>query len=150
MTLEKLQESLDGVYDLRDTVDCHAVIRFLIRDLEGSKAREKQAREGFKSLAASVLAGDTIESKEKARDALSPSANKEDRVNAAKFLLRMGKMMKSAEEMNDEQLSEEVLNRIWSNLDMSGKESAMLGEMLARFKLKSENANVESGAGNLS
>jgi hypothetical protein len=147
MTLEKLQESLDGVYDLRDTMECHAVIRFLIRDLEGSKAREKQAREGFKSLAASVLAGDTIESKEKARDALSPTVNKEERANAAKFILKMGKMMKFAEDMNDEQISEEVLQRVWANLDMSGQESAMLGEMLARFKMKSENSNVVSGAG---
>jgi hypothetical protein len=148
MTLEKLQKNLDGVYDLRDTADCHAMIRFLLRDLDGSKAREKQAREKLKSLAASVLS-DSFDAKEKARNVLSASGGKEDSTNAIKFILRMGEMMKAAEDMTNEQLSEEVLDKVWANLDMSSRESAVLGEMMARFKEEPKGANVVPGARNV-
>lgn len=145
VTLEKLQESLDGVYDLRDTVDCHSVIRFLLRDLEGSKARERQARERLRSLAASVISGD-FAAKEKAHEALAPAGVKDEPANAVKFILRMGEMMKAAEDMTNDQLSEEVLDKVWANFDMSSRESAVLGEMMARFKGEPREEMVEPGA----
>ena len=133
VTLEKLQEKLNDVYDLRDTSDCHAVIRMLLRDVEGSKARENKYRVQLRSLAAAVL-GEYYDAKEKARDALSSSSPKECPVNVMGFISKMAVMMKYAEDMTDEKLASEVLDRVWANLDMSSGESALLGEMMERFK----------------
>ena len=50
-----------------------------------------------------------------------------------KFLERMNKTAKLAEELSDEELVDILLNEIWASMDMSTMHSAVLGEVMKRL-----------------
>jgi len=70
MTIEQLQEKLEGTYDLNDLADCQSVIRMLLRDLDMANARAQRAATDLKSLSFMVNTGNPKAS-EKAEDVLA-------------------------------------------------------------------------------
>ena len=53
--LVELQEKLNGVYDLTDTVDCQSVIRMLLMDIEREKLRTGNIQDKLREFAFLVL-----------------------------------------------------------------------------------------------
>jgi len=129
--LKQLQKRVDGAYDLRDVDDCHAVIQRLLRDLSLSRENEKELRRSLRTLALMVI-NSSIEAKNKAHEILATP--KKDKVGVVQSLYRMATQIRVAQRMSDKKLYDEVLNKVWSNLDASSMEAAVLGEMMSRFK----------------
>jgi len=50
------------------------------------------------------------------------------------FLMGMCRTMNEAEKLTTEKLITEVMNSVWSSLDASSRESALLGELVYRMK----------------
>jgi len=130
-SLERLQERLDGVYDLTKVKDCRAVIDMLLRDLDKSNMRTSAEIVKMRSLALAV-ANDRFDAKEKAKEVLS--SRQRDGGHVMEFLASMAEEMKQADALDDESLAAEVLNTTWANLDMDSRESAVLSELIGRFK----------------
>lgn len=51
-----------------------------------------------------------------------------------KSLMRMANEMSRAEDLEDKDLTNEVFREVWGVLDMDGRPSAVLEEMIRRFK----------------
>jgi hypothetical protein len=58
------------------------------------------------------------------------------------FLETMSKEMGHAGGLTDEQLIDEIFEKIWGELDMSSPESALLEELILRFKKAADVDNV--------
>jgi len=130
MTIEELREKLEGVYDLGNALDCEAVIRMLLRDLDGANRRAETATDKLKVLAFMVSQGKP-ETRERAQEILAGSGKKEE---VWDFLMEMCEEIRRAEAMSAEDLGEDVLNRVWSEMDMQTRESAILAELIRRFR----------------
>lgn len=131
LTIEKLQENLRGTYDLADISDCQAVIRMLIRDLNLAHARGDKAEQDLKTLAFSVrhnqLRASELAEEIMERAKVPPS-------NMIDFLQRMSEEVIRAEELSDADLTGEVFEMVWGEMDVDSRESAVLSEMLSRFQ----------------
>ena len=132
MTVARLKEGLEGVYDLDSAKDCKDVIRMLVRDLNLARAKEKEAEERTRTLAVAVTGGNVKEAEALARKVVE--ARRPRRPDVLTFLMSMGKEMEAAEKLTDARLAEEILDKVWGAFDMSGKESALLGEAARRLK----------------
>lgn len=131
LTIEGLQESLRGTYDLTDTVDCQSVIRMLLRDLNAANARSEKAEHDLKRLAfatrhnpakADELAGEVLD------------RNKVPGEKVMAFLERMAEEVTRAEDLTDIELTDEVFQHVWGDLDCDSRPSAVLEELLRRFR----------------
>ena len=100
--LVELQESLRGIYDFTDLVDCQSVIRMLLIDLKREKHRTKKEE----------------------------SRTKHEVVD---FLMKMSEAMRKAEVMSDDEVIDAVVG-VWVNFNMDSKESAVIDELIRRFK----------------
>jgi hypothetical protein len=132
VNINDLQSRLDGTYDLSDPVDCKAVIKMLLRDLDIANARSQKSLADLRSLSFMINVGNPKAS-EKAVSVLSGS-DKRTGDNVVDVLLRMSGEMSRAEELTDKDLTDEVLREVWGNLDFDGRPSAVLEEMIQRFK----------------
>lgn len=132
MTMKRLREGLEGVYDLDSVDDCQQVIRMLVRDLNIARLKEKEAEGKTKELALSVLSDNRKRAEELAKSVVKPGQKK--RVNVLGFLLAMSQEMEGAEKLTNGKLADEILDKIWGSFDMSSKESALLGEAARRLK----------------
>jgi len=132
MTIEQLQEKLEGTYDLNDLADCQSVIRMLLRDLDMANARAQRAATDLKSLSFMVNTGNPKAS-EKAEDVLA-GMPKRSGERVMDTLRRMSSEISRAEDLPNEQLTDEVFREVWGNLDFDGRPSAVLEEMIHRFK----------------
>jgi hypothetical protein len=78
-----------------------------------------------------MVVNENPEARDKAREALVKSGK--TKAEVYDFLMDMAKTMQDAEDMAEWQLISEVTG-IWAGLDMSSRESAVLGEMIYRMK----------------
>jgi hypothetical protein len=83
-------------------------------------------------LAVAVTGGNVKEAEALARKVVE--ARRPRRPDVLTFLMSMGKEMEAAEKLTDARLAEEILDKVWGAFDMSGKESALLGEAARRLK----------------
>lgn len=130
---ERLQRNLEGVYDLDKAEDCRKVIEVLLRDLEEANARASDARSGLKSLALMVTSGNQ-DMRDAARKVLLDGSGR--RVDMLGYVMRMVGQMDDVRTLPDDVLVSEVLDKVWVSYDMSGRESALVAEVLDRFKGK--------------
>jgi len=138
MRLEGLRKRLEGTYDLDKAEDCQRVIQVLLRGSDKANRTASEARSELQALALDVV-NDRLEAKEKAAKVLTASealASPKERgpAEVMGFLSKMADEMTRAEDMTDEQLKSEVLNGLWANLDMHSRDSAVLGEIVRRFR----------------
>ena len=130
-SVEELQERLEGVYDLNRAEDCWKVIGVLLRSVRQEKATAQQAVDRLKTLALMVV-NENPAVRDKAREAIAGSGKSKKEL--FDFLMDMAKTMDSASELSNKQLVGEVTDTIWAELDMSSRESAVLGELIYRMK----------------
>jgi len=129
--IEELQERLDGVYDLNQADDCRKMIGVLLRSIREKERLGQQLQNQLKTLALMVV-NENPEARDKAREALAKSGK--TKAEVFDFLMNMAKTMDAAEAMSNDQLVSEVTNLVWAGLDMSSRESSVLGEMIHRMK----------------
>jgi hypothetical protein len=127
----ELQEKLDGVYDLEQLEDCRKMIDVLLRSICEKEIVALRSQDQLHILALMVVNRNS-EARDKALEVLSGS--RKSRVKVIDFLTSMADTMKLSEAMTNEQLVTEVTDKIWMGLDMSSRESAVLGEMIFRIK----------------
>lgn len=134
MEIKELQSKLNGVYDLTNVVDCQSVIRVLLRDLDKAHADVEAAESRLKFLAFCVAEGKP-DVKQKADEILAKfNVKKRSPGEVMDFLMRMSEQIRSAENMSNEELIGEVLSKIWAGFHMDSRESAILEELIERFK----------------
>lgn len=133
MKIEELQEKMLGVYDFSSAVDCQSIIRMLLTDLETEKVKNDNLNRDLRVLARSVI-GNSKESLSIAEGILKGVRKKSCVMD---FLGRMSEMMDQAESMSDKELHDAVMV-IWAEYGMESRESGLLGEILKRFKEKTE------------
>lgn len=131
---------LNELCNLQDIDECRRVISVLAGDLELSNSKLKEANERLQALAVMVLN-------------LSPDLqNEAKRImfenksggNTWKFITTMVSNMEEVSSLLDKALVDEVLDKVWGGLDLSSTESALLGELIERFKQRIGNEiNVE-------
>ena len=130
-TIEQLQEKLDGVYDLSQAEDCRKVIEVLLRSTNESKQTAQQTQDQLRMLALMVVNGNP-EARDKAREVMAGSGK--TKAEVFDFLMAMSKTMEAATAMSTKQFIMEVTDTVWAGLDMSSRESAVLGELIFRTK----------------
>ena len=130
MKIEELQEKLEGTHDFNDLNDCHSVIEMLLRDLDGCKTREERTLHDLKLLALAVRHNPS-KAEELADAVISNNRNPGKLLDT---LRRMATETTRAEELSDERLTQEVFQEVWSDLNVDGRPSAVLEELLMRFK----------------
>lgn len=140
--LVELQEKLNGVYDLTDTVDCQSVIRMLLVDLKREKARTEAVWSKLQGLVQLVLdsRGCEPEVKSRVHGILNDRKNSTNH-DVVGYLLKMSEFAKQAEALADKELVDESIDA-WGKINMESKESAIIEELIERFR------NVK-GAGNV-
>jgi translation initiation factor 2 alpha subunit (eIF-2alpha) len=129
--IDELQEKLDGVYDLLKVDDCRKMIDVLLRSILDKSNCLEQTQNQLKMLALMVV-NDNPNAIEKAREVMAGSGK--SKAELMDFLMGMANTMKEAEGMTNKQIISEVTDMIWSGLDSSSRESAVLGEMIHRMK----------------
>jgi hypothetical protein len=146
MRLEGLRKRLEGTYDLDKVEDCQRVIQVLLRGSDKANRTASNARSELKALALDVV-NDRFEAKERAAKALTNKDGEEPRERGPAqlmgFLSKMAEEMTRAEDMTDEELKSEVLSGLWANLDMHGRDSAVLGEIVGRFSGEPETGSSD-------
>lgn len=134
MNIDQLEEKLGGTFDLKDVGDCRKVIKTLLRDLElASKRSEKMATE--RRMLAFMVSRNKSSAKKKADEILKGSPKKTGS-ELLGFLSRMSQEADFAKGLDDKQLVEEVLRTVWGDLDMDGRASAVMEELIERFKTR--------------
>ena len=129
--IDELQEKLDGVYDLLKVDDSRKMIDVLLRSILDKSNCLEQTQNQLKMLALMVV-NDNPNAIEKAREVMAGSGK--SKAELMDFLMGMANTMKEAEGMTNKQIISEVTDMIWSGLDSSSRESAVLGEMIHRMK----------------
>ena len=130
-TLDELQEKLDGVFDLNQADDCQKVIETLLRTIRDRDEAAQKAQDDLKMLALLVM-NESLEARIKAKEIMTVS--KKGKSGVGEFILKMFNSMIDATKLSNKQIIEEVTSKIWGSLDMSSRESAVLGELLLRSK----------------
>ncbi len=59
-----------------------------------------------------------------------------------RFLVRMSDEVNRAQTLTDEQLVDEVFEKLWGELNMDSRESALLEELIDRFKKRTAAQNA--------
>jgi len=131
MNIGELEKRLEGTHNFSDIKDCHSVIKMLLRDLDIARKGEDKKEKGLKTLALAVR-HNPVESEELAEQALSKHKNVPK--NILSFLKGMSEEMIQAENLSDEVLTDNVLKDVWGDLDLNGRPSAVLEEMIRRFR----------------
>ena len=129
--IDELQEKLDGVYDLLKVDDCRKMIDVLLRSILDKSNCLEQTQNQLKMLALMVV-NDNPSARDKACEVMAGSGK--SKAELMDFLMGMANTMKEAEGMTNKQIISEVTDMIWSGLDISSRESAVLGEMIHRMK----------------
>ena len=129
--IEELEKKLDGVYDLTRTEDCRKIIGVLLRSIRERNEVCQQDRQSLKMLSMMVLNGNP-RARTKAQESMVTFKRAPGEVLG--FLMGMCRTMNEAEKLTTEKLITEVMNSVWSNLDASSRESALLGELVYRMK----------------
>jgi translation initiation factor 2 alpha subunit (eIF-2alpha) len=129
--IDELQEKLAGVYDLLKVDDSRKMIDVLLRSILDKSNCLEQTQNQLKMLALMVV-NDNPNAIEKAREVMAGSGK--SKAELMDFLMGMANTMKEAEGMTNKQIISEVTDMIWSGLDSSSRESAVLGEMIHRMK----------------
>jgi hypothetical protein len=130
--IEELQTRLDGVFDLGNVDDCRKMIDVLLRSIKEKDMAAQQSKDRLKLLSLMVI-NDNPDAKAKAREAMALSGSSKKEVS--NFMSDMVGMMNLADSMTTKQIITYVIENIWMEYDMSGRESAILGEMIRRMKL---------------
>ena len=131
MNIGELEKRLEGTHNFSDIKDCHAVVKMLLRDLDIARKGEDKKEKGLKTLALAVR-HNPVKSEELAEQALSKHKNVPK--NILSFLRGMSEEMIQAENLSDEVLTDNVLKDVWGDLDLNGRPSAVLEEMIRRFR----------------
>jgi len=139
MRMEELKEKLEGVYNFDNPEHCQKVIEMLLRDLERANKSLADTQTQLKMLAY-LTAANKGRAIEKANDILSGVPRK-TKVEVWDMLVGMTNEMHRAKGLDDEELLDEVTSGIWSDLHMDSRESAVLEELLRRYRDK---AGVEN------
>lgn len=133
---EALQEKLEGVFDFNKVDDCHQVIQSLVKDLKHARSQAEATESSAKMLALLVTNGREPQAKAKAKEILTGVMSSNGTV--LDFLKKMSETMDAAEEMTDSQLVDEVMDKVWSDLNANSIEAAVLEELIERFKKASK------------
>jgi hypothetical protein len=135
-TIDELQDRLGDNPNLNEVEGCRQVISLLLLAIKDREKVAEHARDLLKNLAMMVLNGNP-EVVEKAKEYTIRQGK--EKYEVMEFLLKMVDTMTEAENMTDENLVTEVLERIWQGMDMSSRESSLLGELIHRFKQSKQN-----------
>lgn len=130
-TIEELQAKLAGVFDLSEVDDCRKIIGVLLRSMGEKESSSQSCQNNLKMLAMMVVNGNP-EARDKATEVLTGSRKSKNEM--WDFLVGMAKTMEQATSMTTEQIISEVMEKVWSPLDMSSRESAVLGELIFRTR----------------
>jgi len=139
MEIRVLQEQLKGTYDLTDLVDCQSVIGMLLQEIETQQRRTKTVDGKLKILAAHVTKGRDGAAMTFAQKALEET-HVRDGAEVMDSLLKMSEDMADVETLDDETLVTETTNKVWGDLPFTSRESALVEELISRFK---KNAGIE-------
>jgi hypothetical protein len=104
----------------------------LLRDLDLANARSQRIGTDLKMLACMVSKGNS-KAIEKAEQIIAgvPKRPGEEAMNG---ILRMADEITRAEDLQDKELTSEVFREVWGDLDYDSRGSAVLEEMIRRFK----------------
>lgn len=144
ITMDRLRDSLEGVFDFDNPKDCEKVIGSLLKSLNESRKRQEEAEERLKELVRRVKAGDP--------SAVSFASGEEGKgkgMGALGFILKMAGEMDSVSSLSDSELANELMNGVWASYDISGRESALLGEAIKRLKECVDRREAEKLVSNL-
>ena len=132
MNFDNLKDKLKYVYDFDKPDDCQKVMEMLLRDLSGANKRAEQAATQLKLLA-SMVVRNRPDVREKAESILKGSSkcSEEDVMDA---LSRLSRETESAGKLSDQKLTDEVFQYVWGELDITGRPSALVEEIIHRFK----------------
>ena len=132
VNIEAIRERLKGKCDLDSIKDCHALVRELLREVE-KQASCARVADGKAVMLARLVVRHDERALEKAESLIRahPEKSKEE---VWDFLVRMTEEMQSAEQLGDEQLAADVMHKVWGELDMDSHESAVLEELVRRFR----------------
>jgi hypothetical protein len=131
MSLEQLQQKLEGVFDLTSAVDCQSVIRALLRDLDRARGEDAAAQAKLRILA-SLVSNGKPSAKEVAQGVLEKT-EKRSPEDVMDFLFCMCDETTRAEKLDDKDLVSDAV-KAWAELDMHSRESAVIDELTQRFK----------------
>ena len=133
MDIKKLQEKLEGVTDFDNPEDCKRIIEMLLRDLERANGRAEGNATRLKMLAY-LVSKNKSKAKEKAEEILS--GVQKSKVEVWDMLMGMSNEMGRAESLDDRELLDDVHGNVWGELPMDSRESAVLEELIRRYKKK--------------
>jgi len=136
MTFQEIEAKFDGVFDFTNAVDCQSVIRILLRDNEFKDKALSFTTNRLADFAEQVLAvGIDPSLKEQALEYASQRVQIKNRTarETINFILKMVENGKLAEKMTDSQLLSATFDA-WSDEDISSQKSAVIEELITRFK----------------
>lgn len=131
MNIEALQEKLEGVFDMHSAEGCRSVIASLLSNIEILETAKQDAERRLKVLAL-LVTGDKPNAKEVAWKTVE-KIKKKSPSGLMDFLFRMCDEADKAEKLGDEGLLSESV-RVWAEFDMHSRESAVLDELIQRYK----------------
>ena len=134
MKLKELKEKLEGVFDLGDPEDCQKVIEMLLCDLDGANERGEKSEPKLKMLAY-LVSKERPDARGEAKKILSGVSNGA-KPRMWDMLMGMVHEIGRAESLDDEQLVDEISEEIWGEFYMDSRESAILEELIRRFREK--------------
>lgn len=130
--LDGLREKLEGVFDLDTLEDCHKIIGAILRSNNDKTKNLEDAKSRLNVLAWLVINGNP-KALADAEDIVNISRDKR-KSNVLEVLNVMASSMANTEGLNDEKLVEAMFDKVYPNFDISSEESAILDELILRFK----------------
>lgn len=129
MDIREMEKRLGDIYDLNKAEDCQKVIQVLLRDIQ--RRCEETCQDNLKVLVEAVLT-DNPRAKEIAQK-IETGIRPRTAEQLVGFLTRMSNDMGRVEQLSRDELVDEVI-KVWSRFLMDSWESAVLDEMIQRFK----------------
>ena len=142
--IEELEKKMDGVYDLNEVDDCRKIIGVMLRSIREKDILAQQYQDRLKMLSIMVV-NENLKAKEKAQEFLSGVGKSKSEVMG--FLLGIAETMKAATEMETKEIIDEVTHTVWSTMDMSSRESAVLGELIERMRKNCKSTEFRNSLG---
>ena len=131
MTIEELQKRLSTTHDLNNLKDCQEIIASFLRVLELQSQNKEQVSRELKKLAFKVK-HNLDQALDQADDILKGASLPAN--ETMRLLEQMSTEMVRAGDLDDLALTDEVFQEVWGRLDFDGRPSAVLEEMIHRFK----------------
>ena len=133
MTLEELQEVVGEDYDLTKVEDCRTLIGILLKGIEAHQAQAKTAHGKLKLLSVHCVK-DRHDAARKFAEGVLEGVELRGEAEVLEELLGMCDEIRAAESLEDGALIDEVMTDVWGELPFTSRESAVLEELIRRYK----------------